>query len=94
MTTTADEPVESGAQYLITGVGGHTPAGLLDFAGEVSISLAKNGKQLEMMGCGAEDSGEVRFHQKDPGLHERDVRVWTITEQNNGRFWARPNAAF
>ena len=92
--TTAVEPVESGAQYLITGVGGRTPAGLSDFAGEVSISLTKNGKQLEMVGCGAQDSGEVRFHQKDPGLHERDVRVWIITEQDEGRFSARPNAAF
>jgi len=92
--TTATEPVESGAQYLITGVDGRAPAGLLDFAGEVSISLAKNGKELEMVGCGAEASGEVRFHQKDPGLHERDVRVWIITEQDEGRFSARPNAAF
>ncbi|MET0966837.1 MAG: hypothetical protein ABWZ02_10590 [Nakamurella sp.] len=92
--TTAAEPVESGAQYLITGVGGRAPAGLTDFAGEVSISMAKNGKQLEMVGCGAEASGEVRFHQKDPGLHERDVRVWTITEYDSGRFSACPNAAF
>ena len=92
--TNASEPVKSGAQYLITDVGGRPPAGLLDFAGEITIVLAKNGKQLEVVGCGAETSGEVRFHQKDPGLHERDVRVWIITQLAKGRFSARPNAAF
>jgi hypothetical protein len=94
MTTTAGEPVESGLQYLVTRVGGHRPAGLGDFAGEVYISLTKDGKRLDLMGCGAETSGEVRFHQKDPGLHERDVRIWIITEQDGGRFCARPFAAF
>jgi len=93
MTTTVDEPAESGTPYLITAVGGRAPAGLSDFAGEVSISLAKHGKQLVMVGCGAQASGEVRFHQKDPGLHQRDLRVWTITEQD-GRFCALPNGAF
>jgi len=94
MTATADKPVESGLQYLITTVEGRQPKGLADFAGEVSLSLTRHDEQMELVGCGAERSGQVRFHQKHPGLHNRDVRVWIISEQGNGRFCAQPLAAF
>ena len=43
---------------------------------------------------GDDDSETIRFHQKDPGADDKDVRVWTITDHGDGTFLAAPAAAF
>ena len=37
--------------------------------------------------------GTIRFHQKDPGPDDKDIRVWTITDRGSGTFLAETAAA-
>jgi hypothetical protein len=98
MTFTAVEPVESGRSYHVTEVDGRHPEALSDFAGETRLTLIKDGMTHRIIGEGAAtrdgDGDRVRFHQKDPGPDDRDVRVSVITDRGEGRFQAQPFAAF
>ena len=94
MTFTADEPVISGECYTVVEVGGHRPAVRADFARATAMTLLKDGQRRRLVGDGAEHSGTIRFHQKDPGADDKDVRVWTITDHGGGTFLAVPAAAF
>lgn len=94
MTFAAAEPVASGQNYLITEVDGHPPNSLGDFTGDIELTAVKDGQRLKLTGAAAQTHGAVRFHQKDPGPADRDVRVWTITDQGTGIFLGRPFAAF
>ena len=94
MTFTAYDPVESGCSYHVTEVGGHRPGALSDFAGDTRLTLVKGGMSHRLVGDGAATDGGVRFHQKDPGPDDRDVRVWVITDRGDGTFLAEPVAAF
>ena len=94
MTFTAYDPVESGCGYHVTEVGGHRPEALSDFAGDTRLTLVKGGIRHRLVGDGAATDGGVRFHQKDPGPDDRDVRVWVITDRGDGTFLAEPVAAF
>jgi hypothetical protein len=47
-----------------------------------------------LIGGGARVSATVRFHQKDPGPDDKDVRVWSITDEGAGNFVAVPCATF
>jgi hypothetical protein len=91
---TLDEPVASGLSYTVTNVDGHSPSGLADFTGDVHLTVTKEGESTHLVGVvGGETHDGVRFYQKDPGLHDRDIRVWIITE-SGGSFWAEPLSAF
>jgi hypothetical protein len=90
---TADEPVESGLSYAVTQIDGHVPGSLGDFTGEVHVTVSKDGAPTQLIGVGGETADGVRFYQKDPALHDRDIRVWFITE-SGGSFWAEPLSAF
>jgi hypothetical protein len=35
-----------------------------------------------LIGVGGEATGGVRFYQKDPALHDRDIRVWLVTDDD------------
>jgi hypothetical protein len=94
MTFTAEDPVESGRSYRVTEVDGHRPDGLSDFTGETRLTLVKGGMSHRLIGDGNTTGGGVRFHQKDPGPDDRDVRVWMITDRGDGTFLAEPVAAF
>ena len=90
---TVDEPVGSGLSYIVTHIDGQPPASLDDFTGEVQVTVTKDGAPTQLIGVGGETADGVRFYQKDPALHGRDIRVWLITE-NSGSFRAKPFAAF
>ncbi|HEY4990649.1 MAG TPA: hypothetical protein VII33_01035, partial [Nakamurella sp.] len=90
----SDQPVVSGQCYTVTVVNGHHPVGLADFAGRTSLTVMKDGQVHSLVGEGAQTSGMVRFHQKDPGPDDKDVRVWAVTEQAGGTFLAEPVARF
>ena len=90
---TVDEPVASGVSYTVTNIDGHPPGGLGDFTGEVHLTVTKEGESTQLVGVGGETADGVRFYQKDPGLHDRDIRVWIIT-QSAGSFRAKPLSAF
>jgi hypothetical protein len=99
MLSAADEPVESGQHYLVTMVDGHPPESLDEFSGDIHLTLARNGRDLQAVGSGTLMPDSVRFYQKDFGLHQRDLRVWVITETTNdstgeATFGAEPFAAF
>jgi hypothetical protein len=94
MTFTAADPVVSGCRYSIAEVDGHTPTALTDFTAVAQLTLVRDGEQQRLIGAGAATANGVRFHQKDPGPDDRDVRAWTITEQGDGTFVAHPVAAF
>jgi hypothetical protein len=90
---TIDEPVGSGLSYLVTHIDGHQPASPQDFTGEVQLTVAHNGAPTQLIGVGGETVDGVRFYQKDPALHDRDIRVWFITD-SDGTFRAEPLSAF
>jgi len=90
---TMDEPVGSGLSYLVTHIDGHPPVSLGDFTGEVHVTVAQHGAPTQLIGVGSETADGVRFYQKDPALHDRDIRVWFITD-NGGTFGAEPLSAF
>ena len=95
MAFTADRPVESGRSYRVIEVNGHGAQALDDFAGDTRLTVVKDGMSHRVIGDGATTtSGGVRFHQKDPGPDDRDVRVWLITDGGDGSFLAEPVAAF
>jgi len=91
---TVEPPVASGLNYTITAVGGRSPAALADFVGTTEITLLKDGRVHLLIGGGARVSAAVRFHQKAPGPDDKDVRVWTITDEGAGNFVAVPCARF
>jgi len=80
-----DEPVGSGLSYLVTHIDGHQPASIQDFTGEVQLTVTQDGAPTHLIGVGGETADGVRFYQKDPVLHDRDIRVWFITD-NDGIF--------
>jgi hypothetical protein len=94
MLSAPDEPVESGQHYLVITVDGHPPESLEEFAGDIHLTLARDGKDLQIVGSGSLRPDSVRFYQKDFGLHQRDLRVWVITETGDATFGAEPYAAF
>ena len=91
---TVEPPVASGRTYPITAVGGRSPAALADFVGATQITLLNDGQLHLLIGGGARVSATVRFHQKDPGPDDKDIRVWTITDEGAGHFVAVPCARF
>jgi len=94
MVAQPDEPVESGQSYLIIAVDGQPPAGLDDFAGDIHLTLTRNGRELQVAGSGTRNPETVRFYQKDFGLHQRDLRVWVITDGGGDVYHAEPLSAF
>jgi hypothetical protein len=92
---TAEPPVESGQRYTVTEVDGHEPESLVEFAGDVHLTLARNDRLLHIKGSGTTPSADtVRFYQKDVTLHDRDIRVWNIVRSADATFVAAPLAAF
>jgi len=94
MLSPADEPVESGQLYAVAMVDGHPPEALDEFAGNVHLTLVRNGREIVIVGSGTVTTDAVRFYQKDFGLHERDLRVWVITQAGDATFGAEPLSAF
>ena len=90
---TMDEPVGSGLGCIVTHIDGHQPDSLQDFTGDVQLTVIQNGAPTQLIGVGGEATDGVRFYQKDPALHDRDIRVWLVTD-NDGTFRAEPLSAF
>lgn len=89
-----DQPVVSGQGYTVTDVNGVCPGGLADFVGHTALTLKRDGRSYCFVGDGAEHSGIVRFHQKDSGPDDKDVRVWVVSDGGAGTFVAVPAAEF
>jgi len=85
--------IVSGRDYTVVEVSGRPAAHLDDFTGTTDFVLSGDGESHVIPGVGATTADGVRFHQKDPQLHGRDVRVWNISESAAGEFVARHDAA-
>ena len=94
MASAAAEPVESGQGYTIIEVDGREPGSLDEFIGDVHLILARNDLRLHVVGAGSRSGDAVRFYQKDLTLHDRDIRVWSLTQVDDTTFLAAPFAAF
>ncbi len=94
MTFATEDPVASGQTYLVTEVNGQPPNRLADFAGDVEVTLANGNSPITLAGEAAQVDGAVRLCQKERGPTHRDIRLWTVTEQDGGGFAAEPFAAF
>jgi hypothetical protein len=95
MTSAPDEPVESGQAYTVNEVDGQQPESFADFDGDIHLTLTRSGQLLHLTGTGGSATTDsVRFYQKDLALHDRDIRVWTITRAAGSTFVAAPFAAF
>ena len=88
-----DDSIGSGLSYIVTHIDGQVPLCLEDFTGEVHVTVDKDGVPIQLIGVGGETADGVRFYQKAPALHGRDIRVWLITD-DEGTFRAEPFAAF
>ena len=93
MTMNGSGLIVSGRDYTVVEVSGRPAAHIDDFTGTTSFVLAGDGEPHVIPGVGATTDDGVRFHQKDPALHGRDVRVWTISESAQGGFSARHDGA-
>jgi hypothetical protein len=95
MEPTTDIPVVSGQAYTVTEVDGRRPESLDDFTGDIYLTLIRSDQEFRVTGSGSAPTADsVRFYQKDLALHDRDIRVWTITESGDSQFSAAPYAAF
>ena len=90
----AAEPVASGQDYTISYIDGRPPVSLEDFTGDIQLTLVRAGQELQIAGAATRTAEAVRFYQKDLALLDRDIRVWSITEQGKSGFFAAPCAAF
>lgn len=95
MFSAADPPpIESGQLYTVDEVDGAPPSSLADFVGDVHLTLARNDRQFHLTGAGTPSpEGDIRFYQKNLAQHDRDIRVWSIVEQDD-TFVASAFAAF
>ena len=90
--TTIPHSVISGVAYPVESVAGHPPTGLAQFLGETEFTVDRAGDHYLVRGCGSELDSQVRFHEKDEGMHH-DIRVWHVTPADGG-FSAEHIAAF
>ncbi len=94
MTYAAPDPVPSGRPYAVVTVAGEEPAAIEQFVGETAFTIDKSGAASEIRGIGSRNESGVRFHEKDIVHDGKDVRVWQITGELDGRFVATATAAF
>lgn len=93
MTFASPDPIVSGRVYTIIDIKGQEPLLIDDFVGATEFSLAGDGVPHLITGVGAADSHGVRFYEKDPFHHGKDVRIWDITPTADGRFSAQHAAS-
>jgi hypothetical protein len=93
MTIDGPTPIVSGRVYTVVEVSGRPAAHLDDFTGTTSFVLEGDGESHVIPGVGATTTDGVRFHQKDPEHHGKDVRIWNVTEAPEGAFVAQHDPA-
>jgi len=79
------------ALYPIIDVAGRHPDMLTDFIGDVTVTMAIDGRPCRLTGIGGLTDRGMEFQQKD-GADADDgvVRMWAITQASDETFWAEP----
>jgi len=77
--------------YPIIDVAGRRPDMLTDFIGDVTVTMAMDGRPCRLTGIGGLTDRGMEFQQKD-GADADDgvVRMWAITQASDETFWAEP----
>jgi hypothetical protein len=86
MSLNTPEPIVSSAPYVVTDLDGRKPGQVSDFVGSISALIERNGQTHQVVGTGGEVDGSVRIYEKDAGADGRDVRVWDLTQADDGSF--------
>ena len=93
MSFTTPNTVPSGMSVRVLDVDGHQPHQLQDFLREVSFVIDLDPPVL-VHGVGRVDGQTVRFHEKDVDHSGKDIRVWEVRAEDDGRFVAQHAAQF
>jgi len=86
MSLNYPEPIVSSERYVVIDVDGRKPGDLSDFTGWITAVIERNGQTHRLLGTGGEVDGAVRIYEKDAGPDGKDVRVWSLTEEDDGSF--------
>jgi len=94
MAFPGDQPVASRQSYTVTDGRRSSPDRPDRVHRDHRDHPAQGRPRRRLAGDGAATSGTIRFHQKDPGPDDKDIRVWTITDHGGDTFLAEPAANF
>ncbi len=86
MSFNTPEPIVSSERYAVTDLDGRKPGDVSDFVGPISALIERNGRTHRVVGMGGEVDGAVRIYEKDAGADGKDVRVWNLTQEDDGSF--------
>ena len=86
MSLNTPEPIVSSERYVVTDLDGRKPGDPSDFMGPICALLERNGRIHRVLGVGGEVDGAVRIYEKDTGPDGKDVRVWNLTQDDDGSF--------
>jgi len=78
MAFPGDQPVASRQSYTVTDGRRSSPDRPDRVHRDHRDHPAQGRPRRRLAGDGAATSGTIRFHQKDPGPDDKDIRVWTI----------------
>lgn len=93
MSVDGSAPIVSGRPYTVVEVSGRPATHLDEFVGATSFIVEGDGTPHLVPGIGAVTDTSVRFHQKDPEHHGKDVRIWIVSQNAEGGFSAEHVAA-
>ena len=86
MSLNAPEPIVSSERYVVIDLDGRKPGDLSDFVGWISALIERHGQTHRVVGTAGEVDGAVRIYEKDAGADGKDVRVWNLTQEDDGSF--------
>ena len=86
MSFITPEPIVSSERYAVTDLNGRKPGDVSDFVGPISALIERNGRTHRVVGMGGEVDGSLRIYEKDTGADGKDVRVWNLTQEDDGSF--------
>ena len=86
MSFITPEPIVSSERYAVTDLNGRKPGEVSDFVGPISALIERNGRTHRVVGMGGEVDGALRIYEKDAGADGKDVRVWNLTQEDDGSF--------
>ena len=86
MSFNTPEPIVSSERYAVTDLDGRKPGDVSDFVGPISVLIERNGQTHRVVGMGGEVDGSLRIYEKDTGADGKDVRVWNLTQEDDGSF--------
>ena len=88
MTFSSPDSVASGKPYMVVDVAGAAPMSLDQFMGESEFSIERSGTPSRIKGVGMALDDSIRFFEKDLDNSGKDVRVWLVRQDADGRFTA------